>query len=358
MAYPETIQGELTGFWFGQKMVKGTRFRRRFEKKKDAEGYELYVGLMGTEPPTMATHGGTSGRTFAQVAKECRDYGGPEGKWKHGRDPSVLQRLDYVVTLLGPIDIADIDRKQLERITKSLQSRPGVAGRPLTSATINRYLNAASAVLTYAEQCGYVTHRPKAPLIREVSKPRGIINSFEEEDAILSALRAWGKETEAFIIQVLVTSGMRAGELGKIRPSQITNGRIHFEADQTKNDTARTVYIGDDMADRLRSIIVAGVVPDRFQLLRLFKRATKSLGLSDNLVIHSLRHTRNTRLRKQGVDLKVRMKMLGHKSIITSMRYDHVDDGDQLEAAKKVEAARGQIPENGKVIPFNQVRTA
>jgi hypothetical protein len=73
-------------------------------------------------------------------------------------------------------------------------------------------------------------------------------------------------------------------------------------------------------------------------------------------VIHSLRHSINTRMRKKGVDIKIRMKKLGHKSVKTSMRYDHVDDADQLEAAKKLQRRAGIDAAPGDVDPVPQGR--
>jgi hypothetical protein len=59
-------------------------------------------------------------------------------------------------------------RGVLEKITADLRKRParcalGEKKHKLTNATINRYLNAASAVLTYAELHKLITNRPKAP---------------------------------------------------------------------------------------------------------------------------------------------------------------------------------------------------
>jgi hypothetical protein len=48
--------------------------------------------------------------------------------------------------------------------------------------------------------------------------------------------------------------------------------------------------------------------------------------------------------------------MLGHKSIVTTQRYAHVHDEDQLTAAEKIAAMCGQSPENGAVVPFPPVK--
>jgi hypothetical protein len=46
------------------------------------------------------------------------------------------------------------------------------------------------------------------------------------------------------------------------------------------------------------------------------------------------------------------MKLLGHKTVKTSQRYDHIDDDDLLAAAKKVEQARGDQSNSGEIVPF------
>lgn len=369
MSYPEKRDGKATGWFYGETFVKDKRFRRRFDTKKLADGYEVYVKLMGEEPPSLDNEGPGSGRSFAEVAEECKKAGGPKGKWHAGRDHSIIQRIDYCVSVIGHIDIANVKRKTFELITADLKKRPALGkGHKLTNATINRYLNAAGAVMTYAEQCEYVEAKPKTPLEREVSKRRGILHSFEQEDAILGFMEAQSWRVEAVCVRVLVETGVRESELlDRIQPAQITietdadgneNGWIHLTEDQTKNDEARTVYIRPDLAKEIRAIIAAGSVPKASTLLKRFKRAVKACGYADNIVIHSLRHTRNTRLRKNGVDMKVRMKMLGHKSVAASMRYDHVDTDDQLKAAKKVENLRGDSAKKGVVVQIRDVRSA
>lgn len=89
MAYAETRDGKLTGFWYGEVDLRhkgGGRFRRRFETKKAAVGYEAYVKATGEEPPGAA-EGDVSGRTFASVAEECKAAGGPKAG-SAGRTPA------------------------------------------------------------------------------------------------------------------------------------------------------------------------------------------------------------------------------------------------------------------------------
>jgi hypothetical protein len=107
MAQAEKRNGKLTGWWYGEvdnRHKGGVRFRRRFETKAKAQAYEAYVRACGEEPPG-ATEGEVNARTFASVAAECKEAGGPKGAWKRRRDPSVLTRLATLTRMpLGKLD--------------------------------------------------------------------------------------------------------------------------------------------------------------------------------------------------------------------------------------------------------------
>jgi integrase len=366
MAYPEKRDGKLTGWFYGEVLLKKPerRFRHRFDTMKAAQGYEVYVRLMGEEPPTMG--GVSSGRTFASVAQECKAKGGPKGVWHRGKDHSIIQRVDHIVGIVGSIDIAAFTRGNYQLIVDDLRKRPPAASRRtdarMGNATINRYLNACSAVLTFAVKAEYRDSKPETPLLPVEENLRDIIHSYDDEDAILRAMEAHGDLVEALCVRVLLESGLRKGELlEQLRASQITVetdgeqneiGMIRLEGKQTKGKEFRSVSIPAQLARDIRAVIATETLPNACRLLSTFKRARDLCGLPKNLVIHSLRHTRNTRLRKAGVDIDVRMQLLGHKDTATSRRYDHVDRGDLLEAAKKVEQARGDRHQNSEVVPF------
>lgn len=369
MAYAEKRDGKPTGRFWGEALVtpKGkpqVRFKQAFDTLKAAQGYEVYVKLMGEEPPVVGR--ALSGHTFADVARECKAKGGPTGKWLSGKDHSIVQRVDHVVGIVGHMDIVDFKRGDYQLIVDDLRKRPPnaerQAGATISNATINRYLNACSSVLSFAVLAEYRESKPKVPRLPVTENPRGIIHTYDQEEAILRAMRAAGDTVGAVCVQVLLDTGLRSSELlTKLRPDQIvtetdgeqnTTTMIRLDANQTKNGTARKVPIDPDLAREIRAIIASGTRPTPAQLLKQFKKARDACGDQKNLVIHSLRHTRNTRMRKAGVDIKIRMKSLGHKDVATSMRYDHIDDADLLEAAKKVEQARGDQQQKGDVVPF------
>jgi integrase len=210
---------------------------------------------------------------------------------------------------------------------------------------------AASSVFSYALKRGWITRMPSIPTQRD-SNARKLTVTPEAERVILGYMRGQGWEREALLVEWLTATGMRAGELYKLTPEQIGNGVVQLWGDQTKNDTARTVYVSADLCRQMRALVATGALPKRYLLLRKFKRACEACGQSPKLVIHSLRHTTATRLLSVGADLQLTAEILGHKDIRTTMGYRHVSNEMKSEVAKKLEALRGQSPETGTVVQF------
>jgi integrase len=246
MSYPQRVgnvrSGKLTGKFFGEVDYRGKRFRRLCDTKPEADGYEAYVRATGSEPlhSAGAKHTGT---TFREVAELCKAAGGPrKGKWKGGRDKSVMQRLDLVMTHLGDLDIAAVGTTELDKLVASLQRRPGNHGERLSAGTINRYLTAASAVLTFASQRGFIQGKPAIPLQTEDGGREETV-SDELEKRLWAWMTDQGHHAERLCCQVLIETGMRAGELHAIRPDQIVNEWITLRAAQVKTNKPRRVYI-------------------------------------------------------------------------------------------------------------------
>lgn len=368
MAYNETRKGKHTGVFIGEVYRKGKTYRRRFKTKKEAEGYELYVKLTGEEPPTLENTQSTGAPTFAEATQAAKQRKGPRGRWDLTHDETLGQRLDFVTKVLGHFEVTqmgedafDVLRARLDKLTFS--------GKPISNSTKNRYLTVASAVLHVAQIKGWITVKPVVHLYPERNQQRAILASEAQDEVILRLMRAQGHTVEALCVEVLVETGLRRGELlghplrGRepIKAHQITieadpddgteNGWITLGGggegvEQTKNNTARRVYIRADLAKEIRAVAAAGLLPKPDKVLDNFKVARDTAGYPKNLVIHSLRHTRNTRLARVEPNIKNRMQILGQKTVSTNLRYTHVFDRDQLEVAKKLQKPAGDRPEN------------
>lgn len=356
MPYPEKREGKLTGHWYAEVDLRhkgGPRMRERFETKRQAEGWEAYVKATGERPPWAQD--GASGHTFAGVAKDCKAEHPP---WQRGKDPTALQRLEFVCehTKLGKLPIESISRGHLQDVVNSLRRRAGKGGKDgpgVASGTINRYLSAISVVIKFAAsdptRYGKIA-RPVFPW-QDKGEQREETISPEQETALVRLI-AKTHPQEAFLVSVLAATGMRAGELLRLKPEQIEHERIRLKAANNKTKTARLVYIGPEIARQLRATVASGSLPDRKQLWQVFKDAVRACGYNEELTLHSLRHTRATRLMEAGVDAQITMQMLGWRSFSTMARYRHVNDDMQREAAEKVSHRRGETPDTSDVLQF------
>lgn len=376
MAYAEKRDGKLTGVWIGEVYRKPKTFRRRFKTKKDAEGYELYVKLTGEEPPTLENTQSTGAPTFAEAVEMAKAMKGPRGVWDLTNDESLCQRLDFVRQHLGPYEVTQMGEETTD-VLKGKLDKIRKGNKPIKDSTKNRYLTVMSAVLHCCEIKKWIPVKPTVRLYRETNALRAILANEAQDEVILRLIREAGHPVAAKCVEFLVETGLRRGELcghGRrnkkpLQPSQITiepddetgeeNGWVTLGGglegiEQTKNNTSRRVYVRAALAKEMKAILLSGHLPTGDQLLDIFKSARDRAGYPSNLVIHSLRHTRNTRLSKVEPDIKNRMQILGQKTVSTNLRYTHVFDRDQLAVAKKLEKRAGDLSEktSAQVLDF------
>lgn len=347
MAHAEKRDGKLTGRWMGEVDLRhksGLRFRRAFESKRLAVGYEAYVRATGEEPPGL--DGEASGLTFTTVAQELKDAGGPGGVWARGKDASGIGRLQFVMdSKIGSLPINKVTYAAVEDFVAMLRKRPGMtAGAKLTSGTVNRYLSAISTVMAYAETKAYVASAPKLPWQKEIKK-RGRKTTETQDRAVHGWLVAQGWAAEAFVFTVLGVTGFRWGELEGLRPEQIEDEWVTLDnPDDIKNEEPRVAYIGQVMARELRAMVAAKALPGYDTMHKRLTLALKACGYESSRPIHTIRHTTCSRVVANEKNLPLAQRLLGHRNIQTTMGYVHHDRDALREAAKKLSPQRGELP--------------
>jgi integrase len=340
-AYAERRKGKLTGKWIGEAVVVGDRFRKRFETRKEAERWADMVKLTGREPDAEGKPG--DGPTYGDVLQEARDA---KTEWLRGRDHALQQRLDYTQDALGAsTPIKNITTASLDKMVATLRKRPGQKGK-LAHGTINRYLSAASSVLTFARERGHIPSAPTIPWLSEAGR-RFLWLSDEQEAAIVAHMQAAGSPASVTVLKVLIATGMRWGELAGLEVGQvdIRNADAWVRLWETKTDSPRSIPITHELARELRALLSEGALPKYNTFRMRLKNALESAGQSREFCIHSLRHTTATRLIQRGVSLPVVKKYLGHSNINTTMRYVQVADEDLAKAAIKLSPRAGQSTE-------------
>jgi integrase len=138
------------------------------------------------------------------------------------------------------------------------------------------------------------------------------------------------------LVTVALYAGPRRGELLKLRWSNVDFGLTLINFTETKTNRDRSVPMEPIVREALLELSEqAGngefvfTNPDigtRYtDVKKSFSAACREAGIT-NFTFHDLRHTFGTRFADAGVDVVKIKELMGHASIVTTMRYIHATD--------------------------------
>lgn len=147
----------------------------------------------------------------------------------------------------------------------------------------------------------------------------------------------------AIAVLLLLSVGLRVGELVKIRPGDLEmDGGLRIRG---KGRRERRVPVVDR---KLRDLLSGLVVPDALVLFNAanggwstqsFRQRLRAFaqmaGVVRRVTPHMLRHTSATLLLEDGVDLLFLQRLLGHENIATTAIYAHVGDASLRRALER-----------------------
>lgn len=202
--------------------------------------------------------------------------------------------------------------------------------KTIKEATVNREQSYLHAVFSELKRLGEW----------EGNNPLDGIRQFKEGDQELSflypdeikRLLAACDESEnkslGIIVRVCLATGARWGEAESMRQSQVLPGRVSFI--NTKSNKNRTVPI----SKRLQALLPKTRGSLFTTSYDAFKHALKRAGieLPTGQRTHVLRHTFASHFMMGGGNILVLQQILGHSTIMMTMRYAHFAP-DHLEAA-------------------------
>ena len=215
--------------------------------------------------------------------------------------------------------------------------------------TINTRLSHVKVLLRYAKSLGLETATiTDMPWRKKGDNSRLRFLTTEEEGKLLTLFRHWGLEEHARLVETLIDTGCRPGELirGDTKGAPIKWSEVSVSAGgsapdvndpatgkpkavislmRTKTGKFRVLPLTDRARDNfLHSAACGDKRP--FGDLRAdmvsekFRMAADHLGMHD-LVLYSCRHTCASRLVQRGADLRRVMQWMGHTNINTTLRY-------------------------------------
>lgn len=239
---------------------------------------------------------------------------------------------NYKQALIALIRYAD--PKPVEELTKADFQKYLlflVDKKRLQAATINVHINSWKF---YQEK---VLQRDKE--LYEVPYPRQAqklptVYSVEEVKAIFRATTSLKYRT---LFQVVYGTGLRLSEVANLKLTDLDRARRLLTVRAGKGKKDRIVMLSAKLEDHLNEYL-SQYHPRTF----LFEDAERSEPLANRTIqqvysdvvryagiakrggIHSLRHSFATHLLEGGTDIRTIQALLGHESILTTMRYTHV----------------------------------
>ncbi len=174
----------------------------------------------------------------------------------------------------------------------------------------------------------------------KAKKKLPVVLNYEECKAIFSAPAIL---KHRILLGLIYSAGLRAGEVSRLRLSDIDPGRMMIHIRQSKCNKDRYVPLSPLVLGGLQRYCKAyqpvdylfnGSMPGTpitTQGIRwMLHESVKKCGLKKDINVHTLRHTYATHLLEFGMDIVSIKELLGHSRIETTMVYLHVAKSSRI----------------------------
>lgn len=209
-------------------------------------------------------------------------------------------------------------------------------------ATANRY----KALISLAYRLGMENQKVKwnpARLVRHRKEDNARLRFLSAEEE--SKLRAAIPRRHIPEFDIALNTGMRLSEQYRLDRPAVSLERRLLTVSHTKNGAVRHIPINARALVAFQWILESHSDVNLFphwidaskgHAPRWFGTAVKKAGLAP-IGWHGLRHTFASRLVMAGVDIRTVQELMGHKSILMTMRYAHLAPDHQRAAVEKLD---------------------
>jgi len=221
----------------------------------------------------------------------------------------------------------------------------------LSPATSDRYLALLRNICNKAVEFDFLAKSPCVGV--KQFNPDNRVNHFLNESEmkqLLATLNAHKNRTVSSIVLFALSTGMRIGEVLKVRWCDIDLERklVHISASNAKGKRSRTVPLNESSLK-----IIAQANSQGYEYLFINRRTGKpytcirhqwqriraAAGFPD-LRVHDMRHQFASLLLNKGVSVLLVKELLGHRQISTTVdRYSHLATDSLLSASNQVSNA-------------------
>ena len=206
----------------------------------------------------------------------------------------------------------------------------------VSKVTTNREIQLLKKMFNVAIEESYLEENPakKIKLYSELDTVRDRVLEEEEEQPRLFSELA---EHVRPLVFVALHTGMRKGELLKLKWQNVNLEKRQIKVEKTKSKKVRFIPINSVLFDEFSKLKLKKgqeqrVFPFKYTQTA-WENARRRAGL-DDLTFHDLRRTFGTRLLEAGVDIVTISKLYGHSSVLVTQRYLHPKDKLSKEAVE------------------------
>jgi site-specific recombinase XerD len=247
-------------------------------------------------------------------------------------------RLETILPMIGATPAELLTPEQLEKLFSDLRA----AGN--SGSTVNRYRSLISSIYSFALRTGRLRTNPVARVKRfRENDSRVRYLKDDEETRLRGVVRETCPDHEPELDLALYT-GMRRGEQFtlKWKDVDLDRGILTVKGKTGRrfivvNSSTRAAIERLQLAKKADAVYVCRSTKDDAQRdwRRWLEDSAKAAGVQD-FHWHDLRHTFASRLVMAGVDIRTVQELLGHKSILMTMRYAHLSPDHRQAAVEKI----------------------
>ena len=211
-----------------------------------------------------------------------------------------------------------------ERISRFLATYDSVEPRRIAWSAIKLFYE-----LVLKKPCPYTMEKVRL---------RHRLPSFLERSEVLLLLSKIRNPRHRLMISMLYGSGIRIGELVRLRVRDIDFSSLSIRVVNAKRNKDRITVFAESLAEGLKAVVkgreeneyvfvsMNGRPYNRRTIQAIFERTVRASGLQKHASCHTLRHSFATSLLGNGIDIRAIKDLLGHQSVTTTMVYLHVTE--------------------------------
>ncbi len=259
---------------------------------------------------------------------------------------------------LGPVALTDVRPQDVQAYQTHVYTLRKKDGTPLSLSYQVAHLKAVKLFFRYLVKRGDLLSDPSAQVEYprgEQRLPRGILSREEVQKllAMPDTSTLVGLRDRA-VLEVFYATGIRAGELAKLKLTDIDTEDRVLRVLLGKGGKDRYVPLTKAAVEALEAYLVhgrphyrkagssswlflaeRGGKPYSALLNETVQRYASAAGIEKHVTCHTLRHSIATHLLKGGADIRHIQVLLGHASLKATVRYTHVEISDLTKALKR-----------------------